>query len=94
MCASGFTCMVLSSILDTYQIGHDLLICCSLHFFTCCIMYSSVTGCKNIVSSILSGKKCVKLSLLLGILFASDGPIFTKNFLKPLAIVLNPVIFD
>ena len=45
--------------------------------------------------SILSGKNCVnKLSLHLGILFASDGPIFTKKLLKPLAIVLSPVIFD
>ena len=58
-------------------------------------MSSSVTGCKNIVSSILSGKYCVnKISLHLGILFASDGPIFTKKLLKPLAIALSPVIFE
>ena len=63
--------------------------------FNSCTISSSVTGYKNIVPSTLSGEYCVnKISLHLGILFASDGPIFTKKLLNPLAIDLSPVTFD
>ena len=81
-------CVVLSSLLDTYQIGRDLYIF-QLFFacFTSCKMSSSVTGSKNIVFSTSFGKYCVnRISLHLGIIFASDEPIFTKKWLMRLAI--------
>ena len=60
--------------------------------FTSFIISSSVTGFRNNVSSTLSDKYLVKTPLLLGILFAKDGPTFTKKLLKLFAIFLLPLI--
>ena len=60
--------------------------------FTRFIISSSVTGLRNNVSSTLSDKYLVRTSLLLGILFARDGPTFTNKLLKLFAIFFLPVI--
>ena len=61
--------------LNTYQYHHDLFTFVVL--FTRLKTLSSVTDFLNNVFSTLSYKYPVNTSLLVGILFARDGPIFT-----------------